>query len=1326
MSKQPRQSRRPRNARNLKPRSRRVLRPERLEDRMMLNADMPLHNDNFPLDTNGDSLLTPGDALAVINQLNSAQASNTSPVAFVAEGEGPVHLKMTDVNADGLVTPNDALRVINALNAEGESGPVLRVTTKIFERPANYPFDSGGNRVQATNEITSIGVGQDFVVKLLVADIRTMATREGVFSTYVDVNFDNPAVATLVQSLPMVVHPQSGAPTPYLHNNVGFIFGESAVPFQPTSGPVVTGLIDTDGNGSLDQIDRLGSFSGNLRGSGAGDFVLVEWAMTASSAGTLTINAEPTTEDPADDPNDAGESPLYDGGLFGQDAPICPSQSTVEVCMGDFQFIADTITVVDRISAVNDGPGGPYTFSENAGPQTLSVLANDINNTNGTLTITGVTQGTKGSVTNNGNNVTYTPSGASGSDTFTYTIGNGLGDSSTGTVSVNITPVNDPPINSVPGPQSTNEDVSKLLPPIGVSDADGNVNMQVNLAGVLGTISVPTTPNVTITNPNTASVTLNGLVNDVNNALASVTFVPTPNANGAGRVTVTSNDGIASDTDIINITINPVNDAPVNTVPGPQTVFNTDTLTFGVGAFSVSDIDATTLEVKLSVLHGTVGLGTTAGLTINGNNTASLTATGSISNLNTALNSLVYDPTNTYFGPDTLTMVTSDLGQTGIGGTLTDTDTVGITVNPPITPFAAPDFFSAEEDSATALTFNLSQLLSNDIKPLPTADNTLSLTMINGMTPATGSYDTSQGGSVSYDSNSGTFTYSPPQADFFGTETFTYTIESSPNEGDGPSTGTVNIEILPINDGPINTVPGSQSVDEDNTLAFSGGNAISVTDIDAGAAGVTVTLTVGHGKVNVTAGSGVTNNGTANVQLDGTVAQVNSLLATLVYTPVENYNGPDTLNIIANDNGNTGGAAGNPTANNPLSDTDTVNITIQPINDAPTIVVPGAQTFITDFDNILSTANGNAFSIADVDADPDDVQVDLTIGNGTLTIGNVSGLSSVSGNGTNSVTIQGSVANINTALGAGVNYRTSVDGNETLTATVNDLGNNGGVAGDPNANNPLSDSDTVAIEVLDFVPSNVGGFVFIDIDNDAAKESGEVGLEGVHVLLTGTTFRNTPVNMEAFTNSAGWYLFGNLEPGNYVLRQEQPANLNDGKESFPSAAVNAAGNDQANIAIPIAGNIDSRDNNFGERGLSSYFISMYDLLDSQFRRPGALLSSDGISHWSSLLGDGWDGYSNPRVDLVAMTFTVADGSGTDRVVDLRAADPARHGGTYMDHIMLRKQGQNEVIRVTGSAADFGLAANDSGEGESGVPAVESAGAMEMYAQAVDAFFGEMA
>ena len=57
-----------------------------------------------------------------------------------------------------------------------------------------------------------------------------------------------------------------------------------------------------------------------------------------------------------------------------------------------------------------------------------------------------------------------------------------------------------------------------------------------------------------------------------------------------------------------------------------------------------------------------------------------MTFTGTLANINTALNGLSFAPTANYNGAASLQIVTNDQGNTGSGGALTDTDTVNITV----------------------------------------------------------------------------------------------------------------------------------------------------------------------------------------------------------------------------------------------------------------------------------------------------------------------------------------------------------------------------------------------------------------------------------------------------------------------------------------------------------------------------------------------------------------------------------------------------------------------------------------------------------------------
>lgn len=145
-----------------------------------------------------------------------------------------------------------------------------------------------------------------------------------------------------------------------------------------------------------------------------------------------------------------------------------------------------------------------------------------------------------------------------------------------------------------------------------------------------------------------------------------------------------------------------VNDAPVNTLPAAPTTLEDTPL--AIAGISVADVDAGSLPmtVKLSVLHGTLNLNIT-GVTIDSGalNSASVTIKGSQAALNAALATLVYSPTLNYNGTDTLTVVTSDLGNLGdangdllvnAADALTDTDRLTINITPVNdAPIANPD-----------------------------------------------------------------------------------------------------------------------------------------------------------------------------------------------------------------------------------------------------------------------------------------------------------------------------------------------------------------------------------------------------------------------------------------------------------------------------------------------------------------------------------------------------------------------------------------------------------------------------------------------------------
>ena len=71
------------------------------------------------LDINGDGLVTPVDALNVINDLNE---NGSRAVGNGAEGESAAAEARLDVNGDNFISPADALLLINHLNNKAESG----------------------------------------------------------------------------------------------------------------------------------------------------------------------------------------------------------------------------------------------------------------------------------------------------------------------------------------------------------------------------------------------------------------------------------------------------------------------------------------------------------------------------------------------------------------------------------------------------------------------------------------------------------------------------------------------------------------------------------------------------------------------------------------------------------------------------------------------------------------------------------------------------------------------------------------------------------------------------------------------------------------------------------------------------------------------------------------------------------------------------------------------------------------------------------------------------------------------------------------------------
>jgi predicted outer membrane repeat protein len=126
--------------------------------------------------------------------------------------------------------------------------------------------------------------------------------------------------------------------------------------------------------------------------------------------------------------------------------------------------------------------------------------------------------------------------------------------------------------------------------------------------------------------------------------------------------------------------------------------------------------------------------------------------------------------------------------------------------------------------------------------------------------------------------------------------------------------------------------PATASVNEDLPLAFTGADAITVSDADNnGTDAEQLSLSVSHGTLTFATTVGLTftsgGNGTAAVTVTGTVTALNAALAGLTYA-TKDYSGPDTLMIGMSD-------LVAPELGGPQTVTASVALTVNFVNDQP-------------------------------------------------------------------------------------------------------------------------------------------------------------------------------------------------------------------------------------------------------------------------------------------------------------------------------------------------------------------------------------------------------
>ncbi len=340
---------------------------------------------------------------------------------------------------------------------------------------------------------------------------------------------------------------------------------------------------------------------------------------------------------------------------------------------------------------------------------------------------------------------------------------------------------------------------------------------------------------------------------------------------------------------------------------------NGDAITLSDAAAGASTLDTLTLNVA----SGSLALGSTSSLSsLSGNNSASITATGTLASLNAALNGLVYTPPAGTSGSASLQLSLSDPGD-GLKGP----GSVAITVSPFVPPtITIPSTISVNENSPLVFSTAKGTGITFTDSFAGSTPETLTLSATNGIltlfTTSNLTFDQSTTNGSSSIAVTGTLaelnaavnglTYTPG-SNFVGTGSLKASLLDTETNltGSGSSTISVNSPSQP----PTVTAPATESVSDSSSLVFSSakGDAIDGTDPEAGSTTEEIVLTATHGTLKLATTSGVKvvsgANKSASMTISGTLVSLNAALNGLTFTPTSRFSGAATIAVSLKDSG---------------------------------------------------------------------------------------------------------------------------------------------------------------------------------------------------------------------------------------------------------------------------------------------------------------------------------------------------------------------------------------------------------------------------------------
>ena len=473
---------------------------------------------------------------------------------------------------------------------------------------------------------------------------------------------------------------------------------------------------------------------------------------------------------------------------------------------------------------------------------------------------------------------------------------------------------------------------------------------------------------------------------------------------------------------------------------------------------------------------------------------------------------------------------------------------------------------------------------------------------------------------------------------------------------DQGTTETVTVTITGINDVPVFGGDNTGSVTEDATATLTTTGTLTIVDVDTGESSVQTTV--------VPTGETL---GTLETQSNGNWTYVADNSQDAIQALVDGQSIQETFTVTSMDE----------------SQTQIVTIMINGTNDAPEafnderLALKNGPGILVD---ALANDNSGAGGLEDQNQG---ISIDSISLDETATVGVADGTAAI---------VDGKISYI---PGAGF------EGTATITYQLFD--------------GELYDTGVVTVSVVDFVPSELGGSVFIDHvenfrdvrDNGAdpirngVQDDDEKGFASVRIkLVSSDNYTGSPIEREVLTDSEGYFQFTNVVPGVYQVVYEYPDEI-----VF-------IGDDVLDVMIPALGDVHQDDFNFGVIGLQGSAISTVGLLASSYLRTNATMDQlsnggreggmvslgDDNEQSFLVLGSGYEDVQFAEVELVGPNFELA-------LLTIVKENGERHSTMLSDDYFVLSA-DNHAIQFFGGMNDLAFSAADPTEGDAHRKAVD--------------------